>query len=281
MHLDPQLQQDITLSVTRALDEDIGSGDITAQLIPADRRAQATITSRENAVICGIPWVNEVFGKLDPNIDIQWQVAEGDTIHAEQTVCSLSGNARNLLNGERTALNFLQTLSGTASSARRYSSLVQGSGITVLDTRKTIPGLRLAQKYAVRVGGCANHRIGLYDAFLIKENHIAACGGIEQAVKRARIIAPDKPVEIEVENLDECEQALAAQAERIMLDNFSLAEVAKAVALRGSRNTEFEVSGNIEGEALDAYRDSGIDFISSGALTKHVRATDYSMRIMS
>lgn len=281
MHARLQLPHNIARSVADALAEDTGDGDITAQLIPADQQASAHIITREHAVICGIPWVNEVFSQLDPQISIRWLVNEGDDIQPNQNVCELKGNARNLLTGERAALNFLQTLSGTASIARHYASLVQGSGITVLDTRKTLPGLRLAQKYAVRVGGCENHRIGLYDAFLIKENHIAACGGIEQAVKRARIIAPDKPVEIEVENLDECEQALAAKAERIMLDNFSLADVAKAVALRGSRNTEFEVSGNIEGEALDAYRDSGIDFISSGALTKHVRATDYSMRIIN
>lgn len=280
MHARLQLPHNIARSVADALAEDIGDGDITAQLIPADQQASAHIITREPAVICGIPWVNEVFSQLDPQISIRWLVNEGDDIQPDQNVCELKGKARNLLTGERAALNFLQTLSGTASIARHYASLVQGSGITVLDTRKTLPGMRLAQKYAVRVGGCENHRIGLYDAFLIKENHIAACGGIEQAVKRARIIAPDKPVEIEVENLDECEQALAAKAERIMLDNFSLADVAKAVALRGSRNTEFEVSGNIEGEALDAYRDSGIDFISSGALTKHVRATDYSMRII-
>ena len=288
MNIDPVLQQDINDSVARALTEDIGSGDITAQLIPAEHKAQATIVTREDAVACGIPWVDAVFTQLDPSIKIDWTIGEGDNIKAGQTLCTLSGKARSLLTGERAALNFLQTLSGTATVARHYAKLAADSGITILDTRKTLPGLRLAQKYAVRVGGCQNHRIGLYDAFLIKENHIAACGGIQQAVERARVIAPDKPVEVEVENIDEYQQALAAGAERIMLDNFSLPDVAKAVALRdqqpGKQNkqaTELEVSGNIEGAALSAYRNSGIDFISSGALTKHLSAVDYSMRMTS
>ncbi|MEH6542362.1 MAG: carboxylating nicotinate-nucleotide diphosphorylase [Porticoccaceae bacterium] len=289
MNIDPELQQDIDDSVAKALAEDIGSGDITAQLIPAEHKAQATIATREDAVVCGIPWVDAVFAQLDPQIKIDWAVSEGDDIQAGQTLCTLSGKARSLLTGERAALNFLQTLSGTATVARHYSKLVANSGITILDTRKTLPGLRLAQKYAVRVGGCQNHRIGLYDAFLIKENHIAACGGIQQAVERARVIAPGKPVEIEVENLEECQQALSAGAERIMLDNFLLPDVTRAVALRdyqrdqqnGKQRTELEVSGNIEGETLGAYRNSGIDFISSGALTKHLKATDYSMRITS
>ncbi|MBQ0798692.1 MAG: carboxylating nicotinate-nucleotide diphosphorylase [Porticoccaceae bacterium] len=289
MNIDPELQQDISDSVTRALTEDIGSGDITAQLIPAEHKAQATIVTREDAVACGIPWVDAVFAQLDPGIEIDWAVSEGDDIQAGQTLCTLTGKARSLLTGERAALNFLQTLSGTATVARHYAELVTDSGITILDTRKTLPGLRLAQKYAVHVGGCQNHRMGLYDAFLIKENHIAACGGIQQAVERARVIAPGKPVEIEVENLEECQQALSAGAERIMLDNFSLPDVTRAVALRdnqrnqqpGKQRTELEVSGNIEGEAIGAYRNSGIDFISSGALTKHLKATDYSMRITS
>lgn len=293
MNIDPELQQDISDSVAKALAEDIGSGDITAQLIPAEHKAQATIVTREDAVACGIPWVDAIFAQLDPGIKIDWAISEGDDIQAGQTLCTLTGKARSLLTGERAALNFLQTLSGTATVARHYSKLVADSGITILDTRKTLPGLRLAQKYAVHVGGCQNHRMGLYDAFLIKENHITACGGIQQAVERARIIAPGKPVEVEVENLEECQQALAAGAERIMLDNFSLENVTRAVALRdnqrddqrdqqnGKHRTELEVSGNIEGEALGAYRNSGIDFISSGALTKHLRATDYSMRITS
>lgn len=296
MNIDPVLQQNINDSVARALTEDIGSGDITAQLIPAEHKAQATIVTREDAVVCGIPWVDAVFAQLDPSIKIDWAIGEGDDIKAGQTLCTLSGKARSLLTGERAALNFLQTLSGTATVARHYAKLVADSGITILDTRKTLPGLRLAQKYAVRVGGCQNHRIGLYDAFLIKENHIAACGGIAQAVQSARVIAPEKPVEVEVENLDECRQALAAGAERIMLDNFSLPDVARAVALRdnqrndqrndlrdqhsGEQGAELEVSGNIAGEALAAYRNSGIDFISTGALTKHLRAVDYSMRII-
>ncbi|MEH6639441.1 MAG: carboxylating nicotinate-nucleotide diphosphorylase [Porticoccaceae bacterium] len=289
MNIDPELQQDISDSVAKALAEDIGSGDITAQLIPAEHKAQAMIVTREDAVACGLPWVDAIFAQLDPGIKIDWAISEGDNIQAGQTLCTLSGKARSLLTGERAALNFLQTLSGTATVARHYSKLVTDSGITILDTRKTLPGLRLAQKYAVRIGGCQNHRIGLYDAFLIKENHIAACGGIQQAVQRARVIAPGKPVEVEVENLEECQQALAAGAERIMLDNFSLVDVTRAVVLRdnqrddqnGKHRTELEVSGNIEGEAIGAYRNSGIDFISSGALTKHLKATDYSMRITS
>lgn len=279
MHIDSTLKQDIFQSVSRALEEDLGSGDITAQLIPADTQALATIVCREAAVLCGIPWVEQVFTHLDPATDIRWSTEEGATVEPGQTVCTLSGNARHLLSGERTALNFLQTLSGTATIARHSATLLEGSDITLLDTRKTLPGMRLAQKYAVRVGGGTNHRLGLYDAFLIKENHIAACGGIAQAVKQARQIAPGKPVEVEVENRDEFQQALAAGAERIMLDNFSMKDVAWAVASRGNHATELEVSGNIEGEALDTYLNSGIDFISSGALTKHLRAIDYSMRI--
>ncbi len=285
MNTDPQqLQQDISGNVARALDEDIGSGDITAQLIPVENKARAIIITRENAVICGIPWVNEVFAQLDPDTRLDWTVAEGDEITAGQTLCKLNGKARTLLTGERAALNFLQTLSGTASVARHYSSLVSDSDITILDTRKTLPGLRLAQKYAVQVGGCQNHRMGLYDAFLIKENHIAACGGIRKAIALARVVSPHKPVEIEVENLDECQHALDTGAERIMLDNFSLSDVKKAVALRdnqrGTRRTELEVSGNIDDETVKNYRGSGIDFISSGALTKHCRAVDYSMRLI-
>ncbi len=279
MTLDPELRADIERLVTRALAEDIGDGDITAQLIPAGTAARARIITREDAVLCGIPWAEAVFARLDPAIDIRWRAAEGADIRADQTLCELAGDARALLTGERSALNFLQTLSGTATAARRYRDLAAGTGVTVLDTRKTIPGLRLAQKYAVRVGGCRNHRIGLYDAFLIKENHIAACGGIAAAVASARRIAPGKPVEVEVENLEECRQALAAGTERIMLDNFTPAEIAAAVALRGEGATEYEVSGNIDEESLGRYAAAGADFISTGALTKHVRAVDLSFRL--
>ncbi len=279
MTLDPELRADIERLVTQALAEDIGDGDITAQLIPAGTAARARIITREDAVLCGIPWAEAVFARLDPAIDIRWLAAEGEDIRADQTLCELAGDARALLTGERSALNFLQTLSGTATAARRYRDLAAGTGVTVLDTRKTIPGLRLAQKYAVRVGGCRNHRIGLHDAFLIKENHIAACGGIAAAVASARRVAPGKPVEVEVENLEECRQALAARAERIMLDNFTPADIAAAVALRGGGVTEYEVSGNIDEQSLRRYAAAGVDFISTGALTKHVRAVDLSFRL--
>lgn len=280
MTLDPELRADIDRLVTQALTEDIGSGDITAQLIPAGTAARARIITREDAVLCGIPWAEAVFARLDPAIRIDWRAAEGEAVHADQTLCELEGDARALLTGERCALNLLQTLSGTATAARRYRELAAGTGVTVLDTRKTIPGLRLAQKYAVRVGGCRNHRLGLYDAFLIKENHIAACGGIAPAIAAARRIAPGKPVEVEVENLDECRQALAAGAERILLDNFTPEDIAAAVGLRGAGNTEYEVSGNIDEASLRRHAAAGVDFISTGALTKHLRAIDLSFRLI-
>ncbi len=280
MILDPELRADIERLVTQVLAEDVGSGDITAQLIPAGTAARARILTRENAVLCGIPWADAVFARLDPAIAIRWLAAEGDAVRADQTLCELEGDARALLTGERSALNFLQTLSGTATAARRYRDLAAGTGVTVLDTRKTIPGLRLAQKYAVRVGGCSNHRIGLHDAFLIKENHIAACGGIGAAVAAARKVAPDKPVEVEVENLDECRQALAAGVERIMLDNFTVADIATAVALRGAGATQYEVSGNIDEPSLGRYAATGVDFVSTGALTKHLKAVDLSFRLI-
>ena len=279
MTLDPELRADRDRLVTQALAEDIGDGDLTAQLIPAGTAARARIITREDAVLCGIPWAEAVFARLDPAIDIRWLAAEGEDIRADQTLCELAGDARALLTGERSALNFLQTLSGTATAARRYRDLAAPTGVTVLDTRKTIPGLRLAQKYAVRVGGCRNHRIGLHDAFLIKENHIAACGGIAEAVASARRIAPGKPVEVEVENLAECRQALAAGAERIMLDNFTPADIATAVTLRGAGTTEYEVSGNIDEQSLRRYAAAGVDFISTGALTKHLKAVDLSFRL--
>ncbi len=297
MPLDPLLKQAITANVASALAEDIGGGDITAGLIAADAVAYATIITREQAVICGIAWVAEVFHQLDKGVTLRWSVADGDTIYPDQTVCELTGSARALLTGERTALNFLQTLSGTATVARDYAQRVAGSAIRILDTRKTLPGLRLAQKYAVKIGGCHNHRLGLYDAFLIKENHIAACGGIPQAIARARQLAPGKPVEVEVENLDECRAALTKGVERIMLDNFTPAQIEEAVALRKALGKEpqpseqgaagknaataFEVSGNIDGHSLATYQTLGVDFISSGAITKHCRAVDYSLRMTS
>lgn len=288
MEINPALAANIVASVQLALAEDIGSGDITAQLIPADKQSNATIITREEAVICGISWVNEVFHQLDPSLKVSWAVSDGDAISVDQTLCTLQGNARALLTGERAALNFLQTLSGTATTSRHYAHLMAnavggGQKIRVLDTRKTLPGLRLAQKYAVKVGGCDNHRIGLYDAFLIKENHIAACGGIAKAVAQARIIAPQKPVEVEVENLDEYQQALSAGADRVMLDNFSHEDIQQARQISQAQDqssaVELEVSGNIAADNIEQYQDLDIDFVSTGALTKHCQAVDFSMRI--
>ena len=270
---------DIPLCVARALQEDIGHGDITAMLIPAEQEAKGEVVSREHAVICGRPWVDEVFRQLDPNTSIDWLVEDGDKVAPDQLLFSISGNARVLLTGERTALNFLQMLSGTATLARQYADLTTGSEVKILDTRKTIPGLRLAQKYAVTVGGCSNHRIGLYDAFLIKENHIAACGGIALAVAKAREIAPEKLVEVEVETLEELHQALDAQADVVMLDNFSPSNIDNLKHLNFGQ-TKIEVSGNITNETVQQYINSAVNYISSGSLTKHVQAVDLSMRLI-
>jgi nicotinate-nucleotide pyrophosphorylase (carboxylating) len=270
---------DIPATVARALQEDIGTGDITAMLIPADKQARAAVISRETAVICGRAWVDEVFRQLDPATQIEWHINEGDLVSPEQRLFTLEGNARILLTGERAALNFLQTLSATATLAREYADLAAGSDVKILDTRKTIPGLRLAQKYAVTVGGCHNHRIGLYDAFLIKENHIAACGGIAEAVAQARTIAADKLVEVEVESVDELHQALGAKADVVMLDNFSPADIATLAAIDFG-DTRIEVSGNITAETVQQYISSAVNYISSGSLTKHIRAVDLSMRLI-
>lgn len=270
---------DIPATVARALQEDIGTGDITAMLIPADKQARAAVISRETAVICGRAWVDEVFRQLDPATQIEWHINEGDLVSPEQRLFTLEGNARILLTGERAALNFLQTLSATATLAREYADLAAGSEVKILDTRKTIPGLRLAQKYAVTVGGCHNHRIGLYDAFLIKENHIAACGGIAEAVAQARTIAADKLVEVEVESVDELHQALGAKADVVMLDNFSPADIATLAAIDFG-DTRIEVSGNITAETVQQYISSAVNYISSGSLTKHIRAVDLSMRLL-
>jgi nicotinate-nucleotide pyrophosphorylase (carboxylating) len=270
---------DIPQSVARALQEDIGHGDITALLIPAEKNAHAVVICRDQAVICGRPWVDEVFRQLDPNTSIEWHIEEGDEVSPNQRLFTLSGNARVLLTGERAALNFLQTLSATATLARQYAALAINSDVRILDTRKTIPGLRLAQKYAVTVGGCDNHRLGLYDAFLIKENHIAACGGIAKAVAQARTIAADKLVEVEVESLDELYQALAAKADVVMLDNFSPEDIAQLSKLDFG-DTKIEVSGNITKETVQQYISSAVNYISSGSLTKHIRAVDLSMRLI-
>ena len=272
------IAEDIPKCVARALTEDIGSGDISAQLIDANQLATGTVISREKAVICGRPWVDEVFFQLDPAIVIDWHISEGDWVTENQTLFSISGNARVLLSGERCALNFLQTLSGTATTARQYANLTTQSKIRILDTRKTIPGLRLAQKYAIDIGGCSNHRIGLYDAFLIKENHIIACGGIANAVNKAKQMLPDKEIEVEVESLDELKQAVSAGADRVMLDNFTREQIMQIKAI-DLGNTKIEVSGNVTEHSLSQYLDTPIDFISSGSLTKNIQAIDLSMRL--
>ena len=273
------LKADLHNNVSAALLEDVGDGDITAQLIPAAEIALAAIITRENATICGVDWVNEVARQVDSTIVIDWMVADGDQVQANQVLFQAHGNARSLLTFERCALNFLQCLSGTASTAHYYAGLVADTQVKLLDTRKTIPGLRKAQKYAVACGQCYNHRIGLYDAFLIKENHIAACGGISQAIATARKQEPTKPVEVEVESLDELNQALEAGADRIMLDNFSLADMRKAVQLATGR-AELEASGGINEQTLRPIAETGVDYISIGALTKDCRAIDLSMRFI-
>ncbi len=272
------LGAEIESNVRRALAEDIGTGDITAQLIPVERLAHASVITRERAVISGSAWVDSVFRQLDPRVAVHWQVVDGEQVEAGRVLFQLEGPARALLSGERTALNFLQTLSGVATRCRHYADLVEGTGVRLLDTRKTLPGLRLAQKYAVTCGGCHNHRIGLYDAFLIKENHIAACGGIAEAIAAAHRIAPGKPVEVEVESLGELEQALAAGVDIVMLDELSLEDMRTAVAINAGR-AKLEASGGISDETLRSIAETGVDYISIGALTKHVQAIDLSMRL--
>ncbi len=269
----------VTENVRAALAEDIGSGDLTAALIPVDAMAQATVISRESAVICGRPWVDEVFQQLDSRVEIEWRVAEGEQVESNQELFRLQGSARALLTGERTALNFLQTFSGTATEARRYADAVAGLQVKILDTRKTIPGLRAAQKYAVKCGGCHNHRHGLYDGVLIKENHILAAGSITAAVNNVRPYAQGKPVEVEVETLAELREAVAAGADIVMLDNFTLEQISEAVAVNQGQ-AKLEVSGNVSLGGLRALAETGVDYISTGALTKHLRAIDLSMRFL-
>ena len=279
----PLLADELRRAVAAALAEDLGQqnaelGDITASLIPANQQAVATIITREDCVLCGSGFVNEVFLQLGNQVSIQWHATDGDRLSANSLICTLQGPARALLTGERTALNFLQLLSGTATTTAHYVRYLEGSNTRLLDTRKTLPGLRFAQKYAVSCGGGMNHRFGLFDAFLIKENHIAAAGSISQAVQQARQNFPGKPVEVEVENLEELKQALTAGADIIMLDNFSTPEIRQAVLLNQGR-AKLEVSGNITSERLGELAATGVDFISSGALTKHVQAIDLSMRL--
>ena len=265
--------------VARALREDVGDGDCTAALVPADRSLATRVVCREDAVLAGCAWFDETFHQLDAGVHIEWTADEGERLQADREVCRLSGPARSILTGERTALNFLQTLSGTATRTRRYVDAVAGTGVVVLDTRKTLPGLRRAQKYAVLCGGGANHRIGLFDAVLIKENHIAAAGSITAAVQAARERYADRLLEVEVENNDQLEEAVQAGAQRALLDNFSLDGLREAVRRCGGR-IELEASGGIELDTIRAVAETGVDFISTGDLTKSVRAVDFSMRFL-
>lgn len=277
MNLELPALADIERQVHTALSEDVGDGDITAALIPDERLATARLVAREDAVLCGCPWVDEVFRQLAPAVVLTWHASDGQRVTAGRELVTLQGPARALLTGERTALNFLQTLSGTATITANLVAMVTHTRVRLLDTRKTIPGLRSAQKYAVRVGGGTNHRMGLFDAFLIKENHIAACGSIAAAVREARSRAADKPIEVEVESLDELEQAITAGVDIVMLDNFAPALMLEAVELAAGR-CKLEASGNIDRESLVTIAETGVDYISIGALTKHCRAIDLSMR---
>ncbi len=271
-------RDEIREEVRRALMEDVGSGDLTAALIPEEAHSEATVITREPAVICGTRWFNEVFAQLDPRIVIEWCVKDGDHVEANQRLCLLRGPSRPLLTGERCALNFLQTLSGTATSARQYTEAVKGSNVRILDTRKTIPGLRRAQKYAVTCGGGKNHRIGLYDGVLIKENHIAAAGSIGAAVAQARAHAPKGiPVEVEVETLHQVHEALTAGADILLLDNMTPDEMREAVNIVNGR-AKLEASGGVTLTNIKSIAETGVDYISIGAITKHLHAIDLSMR---
>lgn len=296
------LENDIRHAVKTALAEDLGGteinehtkaiayGDITAMLIPADKYAEATLITREEGVFCGKAWAEQVFNQLGGDVALHWHVDDGDLVLPNQVLCELSGPARTILTGERTAMNFIQTLSGVATLTKHYVDKLAGSHTRLLDTRKTIPGLRTAQKYAVTCGGGKNHRIGLYDAFLIKENHIMACGGIRQAVDAARSLHPNKPVEVEVESLSELALALDSGADIIMLDNFDITMMVEAVEMNNQSlakskakgaGAKLEVSGNVTLDTLAEFAKTGVDYISVGALTKHVRALDLSMRLKS
>ena len=270
------LPDDLDKTVATAIAEDVGSGDITAQLIPAEKTLDAKIIAKEAGVLCGVAWANAVFHQLNESVTLNWLIAEGEDFVPQQTLVEISGPARAILTGERSALNFLQLLSATATHARSLSSLISHTKAAVLDTRKTLPGLRTAQKYAVAIGGAQNHRIGLFDAYLIKENHIAACGGIPEAIEKARELNPSKPVEIEVQTEEELELALGSGADIVMLDNFDLEATAKAVNLTAGR-AKLEASGGIEGDKLVAIAETGVDYISIGALTKNCRAIDLSL----
>lgn len=270
--------EDILADIERAFAEDIGPGDATADLLDAKATATAVLTCREDAVLCGTAWFDASFRQLDPDVSIEWLAHDGDRIKAGSAICKLAGKARALVTAERSALNFLQLLSSTATVTASYVDAIAGTNTRVLDTRKTLPGLRRAQKYAVRCGGGTNHRIGLFDAMMLKENHIIAAGGIRHAVSAARSIHPTLPLIVEVETMDELSEAIAAGADRALLDNFSPAMLKEAVAYTAGR-IPLEVSGNVELDTIRAVAETGVDFISSGALTKHVRAIDLSLRL--
>ena len=275
------LEKDIPRCISRALEEDINSGDITSKLIPEKLRSKAEIVTREFAILCGVSWVNEIFAQLDASVQLNWFAEDGDQIKPDQVFLKLEGSTKVLLTAERTILNFLQTLSGTATRAYQYAQIAKHSNIQILDTRKTIPGLRLAQKYAVSIGGCTNHRLGLYDAFLIKENHIKACGGISMAIERARKIEPNCEIQIEVENLEEFRQAINAKADIILVDNFSTEDM-KNISRIETYSTKIEASGNINLNNLANHLKSSLQInrISCGDLTKSIKAIDLSMRLL-
>lgn len=281
MNVDEQLGAAIQKNVADALAEDVGSGDLTASLVPETSNASASIFARENAVMAGRPWVDEVYAQLDPDIRIEWQQDDGDRIDENTVLCEIEGPARAVLTGERTALNFLQTLSATATATACYVAALKGTDTRVLDTRKTVPGLRLAQKYAVRCGGGVNHRIGLFDAILIKENHILSAGSISNAISAALESAADVMIEIEVESLDELREALEAGAKRLLLDNFSIDDLRAAVDINretGAPLAELEASGGLTLDQLRQVAETGVDYISVGAISKNIRAIDLSMR---
>jgi nicotinate-nucleotide pyrophosphorylase (carboxylating) len=269
---------DMAKLVTFCLQEDVGTGDITAELIPIDKTITAKLISKDNGIFCGRPWADEVFQQVDSSLTVKWNIEEGVKLSPNQTLVQIAGSARSILTAERTVLNFLQTLSAVSTMSQHYASLVKHTSVKLLDTRKTLPSLRSAQKYAVRIGGCFNHRMGLFDAFLIKENHIAACGGIDAAVSKAKALYPNKSVEIEVQNLNELELAISAEADIVMLDNFECNNILKAVKLNDGR-LKLEASGGIEADMLVSIAETGVDYISLGALTKNCQAIDLSLLI--
>ena len=276
---DSSLPTDLALIVNLALQEDIGDGDITSLLIADNLQAKAHILCREEAILCGIAWVEETYRNIDSRLQIQWNFKDGDSLKKDAQVAEIVGNARAILSGERTALNFLQTLSGTATITKQYTERLKGTSVILLDTRKTLPGMRNAQKYAVRVAGGSNHRKGLYDAYLVKENHIQSCGNISNAISTARKINPNKVLEVEVQNLEQLSEAISAKPDIIMLDNFKLQDIRKAVTINPG-NAKLEVSGNINPESLVNVAKTGVDYISVGALTKHCRAIDFSLLLV-